>query len=473
MTSGGYESLVGKLLSANQGHLVMFWNKLSPEEQEKLVSQLRAMDLDRINGIFKLATTTKTPPASTVTPLPEEVIGSTIDGTPEQKATWEAKGFELVAANQVAVVLMAGGQGTRLGSAAPKGCYDIGLPSHKSLFALQADRIRRVQILAAAKAGKAPEEVTIPWYVMTSAPTRAATEAHFKENNYFGLEPSSVFFFNQGTLPCFDPSGKIFLSDPSTLTASPDGNGGIYAALSSEGVLEDMAKRGIEHIHSYCVDNCLVRVADPTFVGYCALQGAECGAKVVRKTEPAEPVGVLCKREGKYSVVEYSEIDKEMSEQRREGSDKLVYGAANIANHYYTRAFLERVPEFESSLAYHVASKKIPHVDITTGEAVKPTSPNGVKLELFVFDVFPHTEKLAVLEVERAEEFAPLKNAPGTGVDCPETSKEALLAQQRRWLQAAGVSSIEGDVELSSLTSYQGEGLEAFAGQALQGPKVL
>lgn len=164
-------------------------------------------------------------------------------------------------------------------------------------------------------------------------------------------------------------------------------------------------------------------------------------------------------------MVEYSEISKEQAE-RLDANGQLAFRAGNIANHFYTVEFLHKVESFEDSLAFHIARKKIPYVDQSTGRTVKPTQPNGMKLEMFVFDVFPFTTKFAVLEVARNEEFSPLKNAPGTGSDDPETSRRDLLAQQRRFLERAGASVLEGvEIEISPLVSYAGEGLESVRGK--------
>lgn len=272
------------------------------------------------------------------------------------------------------------------------------------------------------------------------------------------------------------------LETTSSVAVAPDGNGGIYAGLraplaadSPRSVLSDMAERGIEYVHAYGVDNCLVRVADPVFVGYCVARGADCGVKVVEKLDPTEAVGVVALRGDKFGVVEYSEIPAQLA-QAREGQESddasssspspLLFRAANIANHFYTRAFLERVATFEHEMAHHIARKKIAHVDLASGQVVKPTSPNGMKLELFVFDVFPFTTNFAILEVARSREFSPLKNAPGTGSDDPETSRRDLWVEHRRWLERAGAQfgSDEVVVELSPLVSYAGEGLEYYVG---------
>lgn len=267
--------------------------------------------------------------------------------------------------------------------------------------------------------------------------------------------------------------GKILLDTPSKIAVAPDGNGGLYAALrqplspadKSRTVLSDLSQRGIRYVHGYCVDNCLVKVADPVFLGYCIQKQADCAAKVVPKAYPTESVGVVARRGDKFSVVEYSEISQEQAE-RRDAKGELAFRAGNIANHFYTTAFLESVESFEDELAFHIARKKIAHVELASGKTVKPTKPNGMKLEMFVFDVFPFTKRFAVLEVARNEEFSPLKNAPGTGSDDPETSRRDLLAQQRRFLEHAGAKVAEGvEIEISPLVSYAGEGLESLKGK--------
>jgi UDP-N-acetylglucosamine/UDP-N-acetylgalactosamine diphosphorylase len=268
--------------------------------------------------------------------------------------------------------------------------------------------------------------------------------------------------------------GKVLLDSPSRVAVAPDGNGGLYAATraplsstdKSHTVLTDLAKRKILYVHAYCVDNCLVRVADPVFLGYCINKQADCAAKVVPKSSPTESVGVVACRGSKFSVVEYSEISTEQAERRDADTGELTFRAGNIANHFYTTAYLNEVESFEDDLAYHIARKKIPHVDLESGESVKPSKPNGMKLEMFVFDVFPYTKRFSVLEVARNEEFSPLKNAPGTGADDAETSRRDLLAQHRRFLERAGATVKEGvEIEISPRVSYAGEGLESVKGK--------
>ncbi|KAJ3828422.1 UDP-N-acetylglucosamine diphosphorylase [Lentinula raphanica] len=472
-----FESIKARYEAAGQGHVLQFWPQLTDSEKASLLAQLDSLDIERVNRIYKKAVTTEaeanSPNATgdSVEPLPEGASESVTNV--EQAKEWRRIGLEAISRGQVGVLLMAGGQGSRLGSNAPKGCYDIGLPSHKSLFQYQAERISRLQTVAEQEFGKKEGTVIVPWYVMTSGPTRRDTEAFFKEHSYFGLSPKNVILFEQGTLPCLTMEGKVFLETPGSVAVAPDGNGGLYAATrsplsshdKSHTVLSDLAQRNILYVHAYCVDNCLVRVADPVFIGYGISKQADCAAKVVPKASPTESVGVLACKGGRFSVVEYSEISKEQAE-RRDSTGQLVFRAANIVNHFYTTHYLNMVENFEEQMSFHIARKKIPHVDLTSGQIVKPTKPNGMKLEMFVFDVFPYTERFAVLEVQRNQEFSPLKNAPGTGSDDPGTSRRDLLAQHKYYLVSAGATvKDEVEIELSPLVTYAGEGLDSVKGK--------
>ncbi|KAF7307164.1 hypothetical protein MIND_00510000 [Mycena indigotica] len=462
--------------AAGQAHLLNFWDTLSQSEQASLAEQLTSLDIERVNRIYTKSVQAETDAAASgahdpIEPLPKDASDSVKAG---KETEWRAIGLEAIAAGSVGVLLMAGGQGTRLGSSAPKGCYDIGLPSHKSLFQIQAERIARLQTVAEETHKKPAGSVIIPWYIMTSGPTHGDTTEYFAKNSYFGLDSKNVVFFQQGTLPCLTMDGKVILESPSRVAVAPGGNGGLYAATrspissndKSHTVLTDLTKRGVKFIHAYGVDNCLVRVADPVFIGYSIAKQVECAAKVVPKISPTESVGVVARRGDKFSVVEYSEITTAQAEKRDAETGELAFRAANIVNHFYTTEFLNKVEAFEEELAFHIARKKIPYVDLETGQTVKPTKPNGMKLEMFVFDVFPFTEHFSVLEVSREEEFSPLKNAPGTGSDDPETSRRDILAQQTRFLRKAGATVSEGvEIEISPLVSYAGEGLEGIKGK--------
>ena len=247
------------------------------------------------------------------------------------------------------------------------------------------------------------------------------------------------------------------------LAVAPDGNGGIYQALLTSNVRTDMRKRGIQHIHAYCVDNCLVKVADPVFLGFSASKDVDIATKVVRKRSAKESVGLILLKNGKPDVVEYSEIDTATAEAKDSKQPELLkFRAANIVNHYYSFRFLETIEEWVHKLPHHVARKKIPYVNTENGETIKPEKPNGIKLEQFVFDVFPMLDlkKFASMEVRREDEFSPLKNAKGTGEDDPDTSKKDILDQGKRWVDAVGGTVVsesgidEAGVEVSPLISY-------------------
>ncbi|CAD6577382.1 MAG: UDP-N-acetylglucosamine pyrophosphorylase [Alectoria sarmentosa] len=468
---------------AGQEQVLAFYDELNTAEKAVLFERLSSIDPSYINEISQRALKPQgcgREEQIKLEPLPKEVTASILDSQSEDIESWYNSGLDLVAKGQVAVVLMAGGQGTRLGSSAPKGCFNIGLPSEKSLFQIQAERIWKVQQLAEKKSGK--KDIVIPWYVMTSGPTRGPTESFFEKHSYFGLGKDDVIIFEQGVLPCISNEGKILLESKSKVAVAPDGNGGIYQALLTSNVRTDMRKRGIQHIHAYCVDNCLAKVADPVFLGFSASKDVDIATKVVRKRSAKEPVGLILLKNGKPDVVEYSEIDTATAEAKDPKQPEILkFRAANIVNHYYSFRFLETIEEWAHELPHHVARKKIPYVDIENGETIKPEKPNGIKLEQFVFDVFPMLDlkKFASMEVKREDEFSPLKNAKGTGEDDPDTSKKDILDQGKRWIETVGGTVVsesgadEAGVEVSPLISYGGEGLRFLKDRTIKAPAVI
>jgi UDP-N-acetylglucosamine/UDP-N-acetylgalactosamine diphosphorylase len=373
-------------------------------------------------------------------------------------------GMDAISCGSVAAVLLAGGQGTRLGYDGPKGMYDIGLPSHMTLFRYMSDRIKKLGMLSGGHAR------SIPFYVMTSPLNHDATTEYFKDNDDFGLD---VKFFPQGTLPALTIDGKMILESRTSLSVAPDGNGGIYPALVKHGILDDMKNRGIKYIHVFGVDNALVKPADPTFVGYCIMRDADCGNKVLWKASPDEKVGVVASRGGRPCIVEYSDMSREMSEAR--GDDgRLTYGAGNICNHFYTLDFVENVIVPNVGSMYHVARKKIPYYDANTDTTITPPSNNGIKLESFIFDVFPLSTNMAILDVRRELEFAPVKNPPGSDSDSPDTARRLFSDVAKGWMRDAGailVGDLDSDLcEVRPMTSYDGEGLEGWMGKEVVCP---
>lgn len=476
------ESLKARYVKNGQDHLFSFFDGCNAEEKEEFLSCLKEVDVDDFfsntwpsvmktkqeAALLNSAAVEEKGEGTAVAPFTEIVDSS--EAKEDEKKQWWDHGLDLIAGNKVACVLMAGGQGTRLGFDQPKGCFDLLLPSRKTLFQLQAERLKRAKTLAAAKQQKNESSLSVPFYIMTSTATHDATIRFFREHDFFGLPPQDVLFFQQGQLPAVTPDGKIILETRSKISLAPNGNGGIYLALKKAGILDDMKRRGVEGVHVFGVDNALVRVADPSFIGFSHLHQADCVNKVVLKEDPSERVGVMVRRGGRCQVMEYSEMSPETSRLRGENG-RLLYSAANIAQHFFSRTFLETCAS--AQLPFHWAEKKIASID-AKGHA---SSVNGIKMEMFIFDVFPLADKIFAFAVRRDEEFAPIKNACAPGaVDTPDTARCLISKYHARLLLAAGgklqVGTTGADIaksselgpldlfEVSPLTSYQGEGLE-------------
>jgi UDP-N-acetylglucosamine/UDP-N-acetylgalactosamine diphosphorylase len=332
----------------------------------------------------------------------------------------------------VGALVVAGGQATRLGYDGPKGAFPIGPVSGRTLFEVQAQKIRRLR----SRWGR-----EIAWYVMTSDATDAPTRELFARQAYFGLPPSDVFCFRQGMVPSFDFDDRILLAEPGRITENPDGHGGSLTALLRSGALDDMERRGVDTLFYYQVDNPLVRMADPAFLGFHALAGAEMSCKVVRKRDAFEKAGVLANIDGRIGVVEYTELDA-ASRDARDASGELVFWAGNTAIHAFDVAFVRRIAaEAERWLPFHAAEKTIPTLD-AQGRPFSPSQPNGRKLERFVFDALPAARAVCIVETARSAEFSPVKNASGS--DSPESSRRDLVALYAAWLREAGIEPPAG-----------------------------
>lgn len=436
---------------AGQEHVLKHLTLVSDDARTSFLRQLESIEVEKLSGFLEAALVDDNSKAE-IKPFSKAVAHANDVGVIRQA---QNVGLEAVRKGEVAALVLAGGQGTRLGFDGPKGMYDIGLPSGRTLFCMIAERIQRLCQLASAT-------TNIPFYVMTSPLNHNVTVDYFKENAYFGLAADSVQFFQQGLLPCLTNDGKIIMESAGKVAMAPDGNGGIYPSLLKSGMLGDMKSRGIQYLHVFSIDNALVKPADPVFIGYCISQNADCGNKVVWKAHAHEQVGVVAEKAGKPCIVEYSDITTEMAE-RTDENGRLVFGAANICNHFYTLDFINNVIIPNLGSMYHVARKKIPYFDEEKNETVTPTVNNGVKLETFIFDVFPLSQRMVILDVPRSDEFAPVKNAPGSPADSPDTARAMISALSQKWVKEAGgnlVGNVDATCEVSPLVSFSGEGLE-------------
>ncbi|KAJ9183270.1 hypothetical protein P3X46_007149 [Hevea brasiliensis] len=457
------QALLERLKDYGQEDAFALWDELSPDERDLLVKDIEGLDLPRLDRIIRCSLRSQGLPVAAIEPVPESCVSTVEERTLEERERWWKMGLKAISDGKLAVLLLSGGQGTRLGSSDPKGCFNVGLPSGKSLFQLQAERILCVQRLAVQAASEGSGgSVSIHWYVMTSPFTDEATRKFFESHKFFGLESDQVTFFQQGTIPSVSKDGRFIMETPFRVAKSPDGNGGVYAALKYSKLLEDMATRGIKYVDCYGVDNALVRVADPTFLGYFIDKAVAAAAKVVRKAYPQEKVGVFVRRGkgGPLTVVEYSELDQSLASVVNQETGRLRFCWSNVCLHMFTLDFLNQVANaLEKDSIYHLAEKKIPSIHGFT---------LGFKLEQFIFDAFPYTPSTALFEVLREEEFAPVKNANGSNFDTPDSARLLVLRLHTRWVVAAGgflthsVPLYATGVEVSPLCSYAGENLEAI-----------
>jgi len=437
--------LLNLLKAHGQEHLFAFWDALDHACRDRIAAQVREIDFRQIRDVLdKHGKTTGAGDASALAAQagpPADLVRQ--PACRHDRDEWHRAaqfGEGMLSGGKVGAIVVAGGQGTRLGFDKPKGMFKIGPASGACLFQILAE-----QVFARAKrAGR-----DVPYYVMTSDATHHATEEFFRLHHFFGLDAEDVFFFKQGNMPAVDAgTGKLLLAEKGSLALSPDGHGGILAALKRSGALEDMAKRGVEYLYYHQVDNPTAIVCDPALLGFHALHGSELTTKVVAKTSPTEKMGAVCTVDGRTQIIEYSDLPGDLAD-KRDAEGTPIFWAGNTAIHVLSRTFLERLCDGNNDLLFHVAHKKVPFVD-ERGNTVEPTAPNAFKFERFIFDALPLASKALVVEADRSREFNPVKNAEGP--DSPATAKAALDGIGKAWLRAAGAELAEGaTVEISPL----------------------
>lgn len=416
-----------------QEQLFQFWNRLSVGERDNLLAQIATIDFEQIHRLFHKATDEVDWHSLAERAEPPQAIRLSDAAPPFAARAAMECGEQAIREGKVAMILVAGGQGTRLGFDQPKGIFRIGPVSNRSLFAMHADSVRGTS----RRYG-----VSIPMYVMTSPATDFATREYFLEHRNLGLENNELDVFCQGTMPAVDATtGDILMDSPSSLALSPDGHGGIVAALHQQKVLEAARQRGVEHFFYAQVDNPLVRACDPLLIGYHLLAQSQMTTQVVSKRFATEKVGNVVAINGRSHIIEYSDLPEAIANQLQ-ANGNLKLWAGNIAIHVLDLNFLESAATQNNGLPFHRALKSVPFVD-TAGSLVKPSAPNAIKFERFVFDLLPLADRTIVVEGDAKEVFAPVKNADGAATDTATHCRLALIAQHKRWLEKAGVSVSE------------------------------
>ena len=395
-----------KIKKYHQEHLLDYYNSLKENDPKKkeFLNQLEKIDFELIDNLYKQTGKEEKKSEMKIEPIEywdKERLGGKYD-------FYEMIGKEAIKDGELAVVTMAGGQGTRLGHKGPKGTFDIGLDSHKSLFELLYDSIKEEN----KKYG-----VNIPWFIMTSEENNQETIKFFEDNKYFGYE-KNIYFFVQGQLPMIDTEGKILIGENGLIKEAADGHGGVYESLVKSKMVDKMKELGIKWVFIGGVDNCLVRMVDPILMGLAIYKGVTAAGKSVVKANPQEKVGVFCRKNGRPYVIEYIDIDPKMAEEK-DATGELLFGESHILCNLFSISAIERMGK--EPLPYHCAFKKATYLD-KDGNKVVPDSPNAYKFEAFLFDAFGDLDDMVILRVKREEEFAPVKNA--TGVDSPETARQ-------------------------------------------------
>jgi len=415
------DDLRQRLRDHDQHHVLTFWEQLADHERQHLAEQLHGIDLGQLRQLYeKRDQSFALPSADQIKPLP--IIERHQDASAARQ-----RGREALDRGEVAVLVVAGGQGTRLGFDHPKGMYPVGPVSQKPLFQIHAEKV-----LALRRRDGQP----IRFLVMTSHATDAETRQFSADKDNFGLPADEVIFFRQGTMPALDMhTGKLLLEAPHALFTSPNGHGGTLTALADTGLLDQLRGQGIRHVFYFQVDNPLVKIADPVFLGHHLGANAEVSSKVIPKRGPTEKVGHLVQVAGRCTIIEYSDLPEALLHQQDE-TGRLRLWAGNPAIHIFATEFLAQVTQGQTRLPFHVAKKKVPHLD-EQGQLVKPEKENALKFEMFIFDALPLAERFTVVETDRREEFEPLKNA--TGADSPASVQRALSNQAADWLEQAGV----------------------------------
>ena len=388
-----------------QEHILKHYDELNDEMKKELLSQIEIIDFSVLENLESEKNSNSS--RGTFEPLGAVTIEDIASNSEEYIKT----GIAAIKAGKAAAVLLAGGQGTRLGFDKPKGMFNIGVTEELYIFQCLINNLMDVVKLTGA---------WIPLYIMTSEKNNKDTTEFFKEKNYFGYDPDYIRFFIQDMAPSVDFNGKVLMESESKISVSPNGNGGWFSSLVRAGLLDEIKTKGIEWLNVFAVDNVLQRIADPGFIGAVIRSGMQSGGKVVSKASPDEKVGVLCLEDGMPSIVEYYEMTEELRTLLNEKGE-LAYKYGVILNYLFNVSKLEEI--CDKKLPVHIVDKKIPYMN-DDGEYIIPSEPNGHKFETLVLDMVHMQDSCLAYEVIREKEFAPVKNA--TGVDSVDSARELL-----------------------------------------------
>lgn len=397
-----YEAAKAKLDAAGQGHALQYYDSLTDEEKDHLLTQIEKLDFtvtEYVNHRDEL------PGRGVITPI----RSMDLDEIHSKEDLYRETGLDAIRKGRVAAVLLAGGMGTRLGSDDPKCMYNIGL-THP-VYIMQ--RLIENTMDVVKEAG-----CFVPFFIMTSDKNHDKTVAFMKEHDYFGYDPDMIWFFQQDMAPATDYSGKVYMEKRDQIASSPNGNGGWFTSMGKAGLIDKLHELGVEWLNCFAVDNVLQRIADPVFIGATIAEQKACGAKVVRKVAPDEKVGAMCLEDGRPSIVEYYDMTPELMAAKDEKGDP-AYNYGVILNYLFNEKQLEKV--MNEKLMLHIVEKKIPFMD-QNGNFIKPDKPNGYKFEQLILDMVHEMDSCLPFEVERKKEFAPIKNR--TGVDSVESARK-------------------------------------------------
>lgn len=408
-----YRSVVKLLKKYNQEQVLAFYNTLPKEEKELLLDQVLNIDFEKLISLYNEFQKDVSYTDAVITPLEhveETKLSSYI------KSKYIKKGEEIIENGGLAVITLAGGQGTRLGLSLPKGFFEVETNPKKSLFQIQCETLQMANI---------KYNTVIHWYIMTSPDNDSITKVYFEDKKYFGYGKENVTFFKQDTLPVLDFNSKLILDKAYKVKEVSNGNGDVFSSLQRYGLIEDMEKKGIKYVFIGGIDNILLKTVDPLFIGLCDIGNCKVASKTITKNENEKDEWVFARRDGKPSIVSSKRITNEM-EDKKDENGKYLYKEINILAHLFSIDSLKLCANID--LPYHLAEKKNDYLN-DEGVKIMPKSPNTYKYEQFIFDVFPYFDNILLLSVKREREFAPIKSF--TGIHTPERALELYLNERR------------------------------------------